>query len=201
MPGLIAVSLTVPAVTALAVTEDARDARVSVDEWVGAALAAWVEAVEASHMTRLRPELRPALPEHTQDELQLLALDPDSTRLSIWLFLLKQAGWPVGEVAAPVLDLPAETIEKRAAAGKSLVNRPGERDDMLTRLPPVPEAPEEFAGDEKLAVRISRAVRDDVFMAAKALGWSRQDAIVTALLQYLRRPEQDALFAIELLHA
>lgn len=189
--GSMRASWALPALTVQAVQFQAGREHRGVSDWVETAFRAWVRGVEAGWPVSPAAPVPPALPDRTVTELQFLALDPNPTRLSVWLWLLQQARWPVSAVVGPLLGIDEAAVMQKVAAGKQRTSRAGIA-ELMAGLPPVPTPPDDVVVVDKvqnarLAVTLPRVVRDDLYQAAKALGLQPARAALEAIIAALAR--------------
>lgn len=171
-----------------AATAQAAAEGVSLAEWVRVALTLWVEDLPQVRVTtpEIGDEPPPGgvtLPESAEESLRNLARDPSTRRLNLWLALLAEARWPVTQVAAPLLEVTPQSVSKRVKQGQKTLDTAEDLDRLLSRLPPVPDAPdatqktlpgEELVGltmriDEELLGQVTEKVTRERISASQAV--------------------------------
>lgn len=133
-----------PASTHAAARQMAQAQHMSQAAWVREALTDWVADIDTVRVLAPEPGEpgEVALPEAAVEDLRRLLRDPDTRRMNLWLALLAEARWPVTTLAAPLLDVAPQSVSKRVQQGLKTLDTDPQIDDLMRRLPPVPDAPD-----------------------------------------------------------
>lgn len=165
----------------------ARRAGTTITTWVSAAADAWADDPFVGYAGTDR------LPHMTRLEIELMATDPDPTRVQVWLALAASEGWGLESVYAALRSdrYPPEALQRHLRRGRALLAQPGpDLLDVLSRIPPLP-FPEDLDRPEHADTLATIAWTQTSWTAftdkAARIGWTRDRALRQALSDRLWR--------------